>query len=185
MPILFWFIVLLRANLRNPSFALNRLGNPFSALDMGMHELGHLLFSPFGEFMHILGGSLFQCIFPLLWLFGFLQKKWYFAATMCWCWLGINLFDVATYAADARARELPLAVGFGIFGVDPTNPDAAYDQGHDWYQLLSRTNHLNSDLAIAQGLRVAAVAMFVIGLTLGIILLIQMLATSFRRTAHD
>lgn len=91
-------------NWNNPAYALNRLSDPFSALDFGIHELGHIIFAPLGEFMRKLGGSLFQCLFPLLWVIGFLQKRWYFAASMCLCWLGLNLFDIATYAADARAR---------------------------------------------------------------------------------
>ncbi len=185
LPIFAWFIVMFIDNLHNLEFAFNRLGNPFSALDFGIHELGHIIFSPFSEFMHILGGSLFQCLFPLLWLIGFLQKKWYFAAAMCWCWLGLNLFDVAIYVADARARLLPLSIGLGIFGIDPTDTDAAYDHAHDWYQLLSRTNHLNSDLAIAHGLRIAASIVFIIGLTLGGILLLQMLISSIQRLSKS
>lgn len=176
-----WFISMLVDNLRNSSYALSRLSNPFSALDFGIHELGHMLFSPFGEFMHILGGSLFQCLFPLLWLIGFLQKKWYFAASLCLCWFGLNLFDVAVYVADARARLLPLSIGLGMFGIDPTDTDTAYDHAHDWYQILSRTHHLNSDLAIAHGLRVAATVIFLVGLTLGAILLIQMFVSSIQR----
>ena len=188
IPIFIWFIEMLRQNLHNHSYALNRLSNPFSALDFGIHELGHQLFSFFGEFMTIAGGSVFQLIFPLLWLIGFLQKKCYFAASLCLCWLGLNLFDVATYAADARARLLPLSVGPGIFGIDPTDTDAAYDHAHDWYQLLSRTNHLNSDLVIANGLRTAATIAFLIGLTLSGILLLQMLLSSigrFKKRNHN
>lgn len=181
LPILAWFIVMLTDSLHHYAYAASRLSNPLSAFDLGIHELGHILFSPFGEFMHILGGSLFQCLFPLLWFAACLQKKWYFAASLCWCWLGFNLFDVATYVADARARSLPLAVGFGIFGIDPTDTEAAYDRGHDWYQLLSRTHHLNSDLAIAHGLRVAAVVVFLLGLLVGGILIVQMLVSSIQR----
>lgn len=181
VPIVVWFIVLLSDNLRNRTYAFNRLSNPFSAFDLGIHELGHVIFSPFGEFMHILGGSLFQCLFPLFWLIGFLQKKWYFATSLCFCWFGLNLFDVATYVGDARARILPISIGFNIFSIDPTNTDAAYDHAHDWYQLLSRTDHLNSDLAIAHGLRIAASTVFIIGLTLGGILLLQMIINSVQR----
>ena len=181
LPIFAWFIALLVGNLHNSSYAISRLSNPLSALDLGIHELGHKLFSPFGEFMHILGGSFFQCLFPLLWLIGFLQKKYYFAASLCLCWLGLNLFDVATYVADARARLLPLSVGLGVLGIDPSDADAAYDHAHDWYQLLSRTHHLNSDLTIAHGLRVTATVVFLSGLALAAILLIQMLVSSIQR----
>jgi len=183
--VLAWFSTLLIQNIQNDSYAMSRSSNPLSFLDFGIHELGHVLFSPFGEFMHIAGGSLFQCLFPLLWLAGFMQKKWYFAASSCLCWLAINMFDVATYVADARARLLPLSIGVGVLGVDPTNSDATYDQAHDWYQLLSRTNHLNSDLAIAQGLRIAATLVFIAGLVLGCTLLVHMFVGTMKRRKND
>jgi hypothetical protein len=166
-------------NWQDPMFAIARLGNPFSALDMGIHELGHILFTPFGEFMRIAGGSLFQCIFPLLWLVGFLQVRYYFAAAMCWCWLGLNFFDVATYAGDAQNRLLPLATGLG--GIGAEDSEATYDAGHDWYQLLSRTDHLQSADAIAHFLRVAGTVAFIIGLIAGAILLTYMFISSIRK----
>ncbi len=181
LPIFIWFVIMLIENLQNPSFALNRLTNPFSALDLGIHELGHVIFSPFGVFMHIAGGSLFQCLFPLLWLIGLLKKKWYFAASLCFCWLALNLFDVAAYVADASARLLPLSIGPGIIGINPNDADTVYDHAHDWYQLLSRTNHLNSDLVLAHGLRVAAGVVFFIGLVLAFTLLIQMMIGSSKK----
>ena len=35
-------------------------------VNLVIHEAGHLIFSPFGEFMTIAGGSLFQVIMPAL-----------------------------------------------------------------------------------------------------------------------
>ena len=181
LPILAWFGWLLYLNLNNFSFALHRLANPFSALDMGIHELGHVLFSPLGQFMHIAGGSIFQLLFPILWMIGSLQKKWYFAATMCWCWLGISLFDVATYAADADVRLLPLAAGpAGIAaGSD------SYDQGHDWYQMLSQTGHLGSAITIADWMRRVASVLFVIELGYGAFLMTQMMYGQFLRNRRE
>ncbi len=179
IPIIAWFIFTLFQHWRNSSLSLNRLNNPLNALNFGIHELGHFLFSFFGEFMHILGGSLFQCLFPILWMVGFLQKRWYFAAAMCWCWLGMNLFDVATYAADARARLLPLATG--LAGLYEQGNDDFYDKAHDWYQILSRTNALESDLAIASGLRVAASIAFIVGIILGILLIARMAQVSIKK----
>ena len=34
-------------------------------IDLAIHETGHLVFAPFGEFMNVLGGTLFQLIVPL------------------------------------------------------------------------------------------------------------------------
>lgn len=173
------FFVFLVQNWHDPQFALNRLSNPFSALDMGMHELGHALFQPFGDFMHILGGSLFQCLFPIITFVGFLQVRSYFAAAMCFCWLGLNFFDVATYVADAQSRLLPLATGLAGLGL-PQN-DATYNQGHDWYQLLLRTNHLQDDQVIAGFLRGAATIVTFIGIALGLALIVIMFMTFLKR----
>ena len=114
-------------------------------------------------------------------MIGSLQKKWYFAATMCWCWLGISLFDVATYAADADVRLLPLAAGpAGIAaGSD------SYDQGHDWYQMLSQTGHLGSAITIADWMRRVASVLFVIGLGYGAFLMTQMMYGQFLRNRRE
>lgn len=176
VPVVAWFAVMLSQNLRNPWFAVNRLSNPFSALDLGIHELGHIIFSPFGQFIYIAGGSLFQCIFPLMGVIGCLQKRWYFGASMCWCWFGLNLFDVAAYAGDARARLLPLTTGFA--GIAEQGSDEAYDKAHDWYQLLSRTHHLNLDHTIEHLLRVAGTVSMLFGMGLGVFLIITMMITT-------
>lgn len=173
IPVIAYFGWLLQQHLTNTMLALGIFKNPLSALNFGIHELGHVLFTPLGDFMRIAGGSLFQCIFPLLWLIGFMQKRFYFAASLCWCWLGLNLFEVAQYAADAQARLLPLSVGPA--GIGAQGDDAAYDQAHDWYQLLTRTNHLQDDLLIASGLRIAATVVTAIGLLLATYLLYLML----------
>ncbi len=177
-PILIWFGIMLFQNWHDPWFALNRTGNPFSALDFGMHELGHLIFQPFGEFMYIAGGSIFQCLFPIIGIFGFWQARRYFALAMCLPWLGLNLFDVAAYAADARARLLPLG---GWAGLSEQGSNEAYDKAHDWYQLLSRTHHLQSDLAIAHGLRVAATVSMIIGIAIGSVLVGSMLLSTVKK----
>ncbi|MGB4759608.1 MAG: hypothetical protein WBP26_06160 [Candidatus Saccharimonadales bacterium] len=136
--------------------------------DLGIHELGHVLFRPFGEFMAILGGSLFQCLFPLLWLGALWWKRWYFGACVCLWWLGFNLYNVAAYIADARARVLPLATF-----------NSSYDDAHDWYQLLLRTDNLANDTTIAAGVRIAGDACIIAGLLLGTALVIKMLISSY------
>jgi hypothetical protein len=173
------FFVFLWQNWHDPWFAVKRLDNPFSALDMGIHELGHALFQFFGEFMHIAGGSLFQCLFPIITFFGFLQIRYYFAAAMCFCWLGLNFFDVATYAADAQARLLPVATGLAGLGLP--HDATTYDAGHDWYQLLLRTNNLQYDQAIAGFLRIAATVVTFVGIALGLALIAIMFVTFIRR----
>ena len=177
-----WFGVVLIQNWHNPWFAVDRASNPLSGLDLGIHELGHILFIPFGTFMHIAGGCLFQCLFPIMGIFAFWQIRWYFASIMCLPWLGLNLFDVAMYAGDARSRLLPLS-GWGALGGD--NSDQAYDKAHDWYQILSRLHHLDWDHRIEHILRVVATSVTILGLLIGSLLVAYMLASSIRRTTSS
>ena len=116
----------------------------FKTLNLGIHELGHVVFHAFGHFMEMLGGSLFQCLVPLLVIFAFLKQRDFFAMAWCFSWLGTNLFDVATYVADARARQLTLVSPF---------TDAPK---HDWFNILLEMNMLHHDQRIACALRVAA-----------------------------
>ena len=166
-----WFSWQLFLLINKSSSTWATIFNPLDWLNFGMHELGHFIFQPFGEFLKIAGGSIFQLLVPLLWLAGFLQKKMYFAASMCIAWLGMNFFDVAIYAADARARMLSLSSFAGLSG---EQSDALYDRAHDWYQMLNRTNLLDYDLTIATWLRVAGTTCFVIGLGLSGLLMWHM-----------
>lgn len=102
------------------------------------HEFGHVLFSPFGRFMTILGGSLFQVLMPLGLLLVFLYKQHdtFGASVMLW-WCGESLVDLAPYIADAVERNLPLTGGNG-------------SEGHDWGNLLTMMNALPHTLAIAR-----------------------------------
>ena len=105
------------------------------------HEAGHLVFSPFGAFLHILGGTLGQLLVPMIVIAAFLRQRDPFGAALGGWWLGSSLIDCAPYIADARARMLPLLSG--ATGREDW-------EGHDWYQLLSRTGHLKDDLALAR-----------------------------------
>ena len=126
-------------------------------IDLAIHEFGHMLFMPFGipvlgRTMVILGGSLTQVAFPLLFFGYFLRKREdgrrrdVFAAMVCLWWSAINLLDVAIYCADSRAGELMLLDGL-------TGKES---DGHDWYNLLNGWGLLEHDTAIARGMRVVA-----------------------------
>ncbi|HEY4734446.1 MAG TPA: hypothetical protein VIH53_07845 [Gemmatimonadaceae bacterium] len=125
-----------------------------SDIDLGIHEFGHMLFMPFGipilgGTMVILGGSLTQVMFPLIFVVYFLRKKEdgarrdVFAAMVCLWWSAINLLDVAIYCADSRAGQLMLLNGL-------TGEES---DGHDWYNLLSGWGLLEHDTAIARWMR--------------------------------
>lgn len=101
-------------------------------INLPFHEFGHVLFSPFGRFMAILGGSLFQIMMPLIAMFSFsLQMRDNFAAAIMLWWTGQNFIDVAPYIADAEYRALPLILGMG-------------EEAHDWGNLLTMLNRVES-----------------------------------------
>jgi hypothetical protein len=109
------------------------------SINLPFHEAGHILFSPFGEFMTTLGGSLMQVLVPMACALAFLTTHWnpFGAAVMGW-WAGQNLMDVAIYINDARSLQLMLIAG-----------PAAEVEGHDWERILIMTNSLHLDHTIA------------------------------------
>lgn len=101
------------------------------------HEAGHVIFIPFGEFMTILGGSLFQVIFPLgIGIAFMVVNRDPFAAALGLWWAGLSLVDVAPYIYDALHPQLVLLTG-----------ETGEDGPHDWIFLLRRMGQL----AHAQG----------------------------------
>lgn len=129
---------------------------PFlGAIDLAIHEFGHMLFMPFGipflgRTMVILGGSLTQVALPLIFMAYFLRNKEGHrdphAAMICLWWSSMNLVDVAVYCADARAGVLMLVSG-------ETGQES---DGHDWNNLLHIWGALNKDTIIAGRMRAVA-----------------------------
>ena len=109
----------------------------FAALDFGIHELGHVVFGPLGEFMSILGGSFWQLAAPILSGVMFFRQRDYFAISVCSMWLGISLHRMAVYMQDARTMQLPLLSAGG---------GEAY---HDWNYLFTDFRVLQWDWRIA------------------------------------
>lgn len=91
--------------------------------DLVFHEAGHPVFGLLGSrFLTFLGGTIGQLAFPVAAALGFLRRRRAAPFALMVVWLGFNLVDVGTYAADAMARALPLL---------------APDQGsHDWWNML-------------------------------------------------
>lgn len=113
-------------------------GSFMHAINLPFHEFGHLFFSPFGRFMAILGGSLFQVLWPwvFVWTFLFKHRDTYAASLMLW-WSGQNFIDLAPYIGDAYYRGLPLVGGGG-------------EESHDWGNLLTMTGLLEQYQSIAR-----------------------------------
>lgn len=109
-------------------------------VNLPFHEFGHILFRPFGETMHFLGGTISQLMWPFILIVYFLRRKELLSASFCLFWFGENFLNISKYVADARVMALPL-VGGGI---------------HDWNVLFSKWGFLEYDHSIAM-------ALFVIG----------------------
>lgn len=124
-------------------FRSNEIGRSWlHNVDLIFHEAGHVLFMPFGRYVSILGGSLFQVLVPLFLMFAFLLKnRDGFAASICLWWAGQSTMDLAPYIADARALRLPLLGG----GTGADSPGF-----HDWQNLLRPLGWLNYDTRIAE-----------------------------------
>ncbi len=130
---------------------VRHLGDPeyaslFGGINLGIHELGHVLFSLAGHWVSVLGGTLLQCLAPVAAGLLFLRQPDFFAVPVCGWWLGDNLYGVATYMADARALELPLVT------IGPEGGDVE----HDWNYLLDSVGLLQHDTQLAALVRVAA-----------------------------
>jgi hypothetical protein len=116
------------------------------AIDLPIHETGHIVFAWGNEVLVALGGTLFQLIVPLAFVVYFWRRKDLHASSVALWWVGQNCFNIARYVADARAQELPL-VGGGE---------------HDWTFLLSTWRLLPQDQTLAHN--VSGIGWLLIGI---------------------
>jgi len=127
-----------------------------------IHEAGHWIFWPLGEFMHVLGGSLNQVLVPLLFVIYFYIQKQFYSSALVLFWVAQNLINVSVYAGDALRMQLPLLGGDEVI--------------HDWNWLLLYTGQLRHTAAIAQTIEI-------FGILLGITAAIWAIKSSFNE--HD
>jgi hypothetical protein len=120
-------------------------GSFLDLVDLPIHETGHLLFRPFGEFIGIAGGSIFQVIFPAMFAGYFVWREQYYSAAIVLFWLGQSIINVWVYAADAVTMQLVLTSGM-------TGSEGGF---HDWNYLLTRTGLIGSTKMVAGIIRTA------------------------------
>ena len=125
---------------------------PLGYFNLIIHEAGHVCFMLFGETVYILGGTLLQLIIPCVCLMAFLRQGEYLGVAFGLGWIGDNLFGIAMYIADARARALPLITG---------DPDS-----HDWYNLLGMWGMLKYDALLGGAVKFCAVLVSMAGIVL-------------------
>jgi hypothetical protein len=122
--LLVWGIRMARMDYRDGEMGQSFMHN----ILLPIHEAGHIIFMPFGEFMTILGGSLFQILFPLIIAAAILwQNRDACGAAIGLWWASVSLIDLAPYIYDARYPKLMLITG-----------QTGEDGPHDWIYLLGR-----------------------------------------------
>ena len=118
-------------------------GSFLDNVDLPIHETGHLLFRPLGEFMMVAGGSLFQVIVPAVFAGYFIWQGSYYSASVVFFWTGQSILNVWVYAADAIKMQLVLTSGF-------TGSEGSF---HDWNYMLTETGLLSSTGTVAGVIR--------------------------------
>jgi len=135
--------------------------------DLIFHEAGHILFSPLGRFMTVLGGSLTQLLVPLVCAGAFLwQTRDAFGAAIAVWWAGQNLIDLAPYINDARDLQLVLLGG----------RTGAEVEGHDWEYLLNAMGLSHYDHAIAAVVQTAGNVTMILALAWALIIVVNQLS---------
>lgn len=127
------------------------------------HEFGHILFRPFGDFMHNAGGSLMQFLMPLG--FGIYFVHWRHdnlaGALMLW-WLGLQWVDLAPYCYDAKTPVMILLTG-------RTGDTGA----HDYIDMLGDLGLLDRAHEVGATMQVFGVFVMLVALTWGGLLLMR------------
>ncbi|MEP6920895.1 MAG: hypothetical protein ABI967_07205 [bacterium] len=114
-----------------------------------IHEAGHVVFRPFGEFMMIAGGSLFQVIMPALFVGYFCWRRQFYSGSLVLFWVGESILNVSVYAGDSLALQLPLLGGD--------------DTIHDWNWMLTSLDLLPATPKIAGAIRVLGTLVILAG----------------------
>jgi len=117
-----WSWSLIRADYRDGEIFDSFMHN----ILLPIHEAGHVFLMPFGEFMTILGGSLFQLALPFGIAVAFVVKQRdNFGAAIALWWTSVSLLDLSPYIYDALHPQLIMLGGH-----------TGEDGPHDWIYLL-------------------------------------------------
>ena len=131
------------------SYQMISIDRPWTFLDAAtlvFHEAGHFIFGFFGRFIHFAGGTIMQILLPSILIFHFYVNDYRLGVQVFLFWLGHNLINISVYAADARARMLPLLGGDNV--------------QHDWWTMLSMLNWLQYDQLIGNLFFAGAILVF-------------------------
>lgn len=119
-------------------FVLGKRVPLLGLVDLGFHELGHLITYPLPDIATAMAGSAMQVAVPLGLAAYFLlrEQRDLLATGLCLAWAGTSAADVAVYVADAPYEALPLIGGH-----------------HDWAFILGQLDALETAATIAAWVR--------------------------------
>ncbi len=126
----------------------------FHTVNLVFHEAGHTLLFIFGQFVYVLGGSLFQILLPGLIAFYFYWRQELLSMSIILTWLAASIWEVAIYMKDAQGRVLPLL---------GDNPDS-----HDWYYLFSELGVLQKTSQIAGAFETLSYFVLLLAVSIGL-----------------
>lgn len=157
--LLIWSFKFIFANIES-----NVVGQSFLHLvNLPFHEAGHIVFSIFGRFIQVLGGTLAQLLMPAICMAVLLFKtRDAFGAAVAQWWLAESFMDIAPYINDARALKLVLLGG--VTGQDVVDY-------HDWEYILRKLGMLRMDHALAysaQGLGIVLMVSALVWMALNV-----------------
>ena len=133
-------------------------GSFMDMVDLPIHETGHLLFRILGEFMGIAGGSIFQVIFPAIFVGYFIWQYKYYSASIVLFWVGQSIINVYIYAQDAVVMQLMLTSGM-------TGSEGGF---HDWNYMLTNTGLIGYTKSVAGMIRLVGTFTIIIAVVLSI-----------------
>jgi hypothetical protein len=130
------------------------IGVPVLGLvDLGFHELGHLLTYLLPDVVTALMGSVMQVAVPLaVAVYFLLIRRDRLGGGLCLAWAATSAQNVSIYIADAPTQTLPL-LGEGI---------------HDWAFVLGRWHAIDRAAAIAAGVKGFGLALLFAGFALSV-----------------
>ena len=117
-------------------------------VDLGFHELGHLLFAWAPQIVMAAMGSGTQLLVPIgLAAYFLVVRRDLAGGGLCLAWAATSAYDVAVYVADAPYERLPLIGG-----------------EHDWAFVLGQLRMIDHAAAFAAGLKTLGVLLLLGGL---------------------
>ncbi len=137
---------------------------------MVFHEAGHAVFSVFGKWLMVAGGSVMQLTMPALLCGGlWVTNRDAFGAALGAWFFGVSLLDIAPYVYDAWQPRLTLL-----------NGETGTVDSHDWMYLLSSVGAVDRSQQLGRMVYGLGAGVVVVSLLLAGWVLLHQYRTHFR-----